>query len=355
MKLPDQSSPRSDAIRQRRERQSHTAKQAVKHQKTHAASTSMPPVMTRVRQTAIPGIRGKKARNSRRRYNFSLDSAHGAEMSIPALPHISLSWRLLSLILVVALGFGLYSLWVSPNFRIDKPEVTGLARLTPDQIVSELDLAGKPVFLLNSQEIQSLIMESFPEVSNAEVQIELPNTVLITVTERTPVLTWVRDNMSYLVDENGNTFPTRSIGQSGSYPTVIASGNPPTASLQETEGEDLKTAALKNEALEQLAGVLSNQMFPQDQIKPLLSPSMVKAILLVSSHAPAGAKLIYDPIHGLGWNDRRGWNVYLGNEEEIEIKLQVYRAIMDSLKSSEVQPQMISVENIHAPYYRLNG
>jgi hypothetical protein len=350
MKLPDQSSLRADAIRQRRARQSHAAKQAVKNRKKNASISSVPPVMARTRQAGMPGAYSRKVRNNRRRYNISLDPTHGTEMSIPALPHISLSWRVLSLILVAIFGYGLYMLWFSPSFRVGKPEVAGLAHLTSEQIASELGLAGKPVFLLNTQQIQTSILKSFPEVSKAEVTVELPNTVLITVTERAPVLTWVRDNITYLVDENGNTFPMRSAGQNGVYPTVIASGDPPATSSPQAEVKDLQ-----KEALEKLAGVLSNQMLPQDQIKPLLTPTMVKAILLISSRAPEGAKLIYDPIHGLGWTDRRGWNVYLGSDQEIEIKLQEYRAIMDSLKTSDVQPQMISVENIHAPYYRLNG
>ena len=80
---------------------------------------------------------------------------------------------------------------------------------------------------------------------------------------------------------------------------------------------------------------------------------MVQSILLISEQAPAGAKLIYHPIHGLGWKDRRGWDVFLGDEQEIAVKLSVYRSILDHLKGTENRPVIISVEYVHAPYYRL--
>jgi hypothetical protein len=80
---------------------------------------------------------------------------------------------------------------------------------------------------------------------------------------------------------------------------------------------------------------------------------MVKAVLLLSEKGPTGVKLIYDPVHGLGWTDRRGWNVYLGNEDEIETKLQVYRSIMEHLKAQESLPTVINIQYLHAPFYRL--
>jgi hypothetical protein len=269
-------------------------------------------------------------------------------MSLPALPRLILSWRLLSFLIVAVLGFALYNFWESPTFRVDAPQISGLKRLTVNQVNTALGLTGEPVFMLDAPTIQANLIEAFPEFSAAEVEIELPNTVMITVTERVPVLTWVRNGESYLVDDQGITFPLRSASPTGSYPVIEAAGDPPLVLAP-----DPADTSLREETISKITGVLMPQLSPKDQVRPLLSPEMVQSVLLLAEQGPTGAKLIYDPLHGLGWTDRRGWNVYLGNDFEIETKLKVYRAIMDQLKGQEFRPTMISVEYLHAPYYRL--
>jgi hypothetical protein len=37
----------------------------------------------------------------------------------------------------------------------------------------------------------------------------------------------------------------------------------------------------------------------------------------------------------------------------MEMKLLVYQAIVDRLQKEGITPALISVENVHAPYYRL--
>ncbi len=69
---------------------------------------------------------------------------------------------------------------------------------------------------------------------------------------------------------------------------------------------------------------------------------------------PADTLLVYDSVHGLGWNDPKGWEVYFGSEDQdMEMKLAVYQALVDRLENEGIQPAMISVEYVHAPYYRM--
>ena len=83
-------------------------------------------------------------------------------------------------------------------------------------------------------------------------------------------------------------------------------------------------------------------------------PEMVEAILQMSEYAPAGSPLVYDPKHGLGWKTKRGWDIYFGMDvSDVEQKLIVYKAVVQQLKKDGINPAMISVEYIHAPYYRL--
>ena len=80
---------------------------------------------------------------------------------------------------------------------------------------------------------------------------------------------------------------------------------------------------------------------------------MVETILMLAEQAPKSAILKYYQEHGLGWEDSRGWNVYLGDDQDIEMKLNVYRSILAHLKAQDTPPTVISVEYVHFPYYRL--
>jgi hypothetical protein len=85
-----------------------------------------------------------------------------------------------------------------------------------------------------------------------------------------------------------------------------------------------------------------------------LPADLVSAVLAIGEQSPEGTPLVYTSGHGLGWKDERGWEVYFGTEiEDMKMKLRVYKAITKHLKKEQIQPELISVEYVHAPYYRL--
>jgi hypothetical protein len=62
----------------------------------------------------------------------------------------------------------------------------------------------------------------------------------------------------------------------------------------------------------------------------------------------------YDPSFGLGWQDPQGWMVFFGrNTSEITTKLLEYQTIIAALQERNITPALISLENLHAPFYRL--
>ena len=352
MRHTNQPSRRSDEIRRRRLQQSHAVKNTSQSRKRKLVTPAPPPVMARTSHSGVAQSKqrdaGRSQKSGRRRYNFSLNPAQGAEMSLPALPHIALNWRVVSSALVLLLGFALYQLFTSPGYLVDAAQVSGLQRVTSNDVNSVLGVTGKPVFMLDAGHLQSDLLATFPEFYAAEVHIQIPNSVSITVTERTPVLVWLQEGKSYLVGIDGLTFPLRHEGAAGAFPVVEATGAPPGVVLP-----DKPAPSLQEVTISKITGVPLPGLPAPTQVIPLLSPEMVQSILLVSEQAPAGAKLVYDPAHGLGWKDRRGWDVFLGDDREIALKLSVYRSILDHLKGAENRPLMISVEYVHAPYYRL--
>ncbi len=352
MRPIDDTSRRSDEIRRRRMQQSHAGQNSAGTRKRKLVTPAPPPVMARMpfSGAAQPlhrdSVRSQK--HGRRMYNVSLNPAQGAEMSLPALPHITLNWRVVSCALVLLLGFALYQLWTSPGYRVDAAQVTGLGRVTSNDVNTALGITGKPVFVLDAHRLQSDLLAAFPEFNDAQVLVEIPNSVLITVTERLPVMIWLQEGKSYFVDKDGMTFPLRHEGATGDLPVVDAAGAPPGVVLP-----DKQAPSLQDVTISKITGVPLPGVPAPTKAAPLISTEMVQSILLISEQAPAGAKLMYDPLHGLGWKDRRGWDVFLGDEQDIATKLSVYRSILDHLKGTENRPVIISVEYVHAPYYRL--
>jgi cell division protein FtsQ len=69
---------------------------------------------------------------------------------------------------------------------------------------------------------------------------------------------------------------------------------------------------------------------------------------------PADTQLVYDSQYGLGWEDQLGWEVYFGLQtSDMEQRLVVYQGVVDYLTDHGLQPELVSVEFIHAPYYRM--
>ena len=345
------STQRADAIRRRRASQAQQARQIASRRVTREARSTLsrpqaiPPVMARGPAFPVGQSDARRLRKVRRRLDVALDN-RGTEMRLPALPRLHVGWRVVSLLLLGFLAFALYQLWYSPMYTVEGAQVSGLQRITNSEVNAVLKAAGQQVFLLSPEHMRQALVEEFPEFSAVSVQVSLPNTVLITVTERVPVLIWKQAESLKLVDADGMAFDLRDEYVGASYPIVEAAGDPPVPVV--IDPKELTSDQADEE---------EKKAEPEEEEKvgaqPLLPADMVTAILTLAGKAPEGAVLIYDPQHGLGWRDRREWVVYFGDVRDIDMKLAVYRAVLDQLKNEDVRPTMISVEFLHAPYYRL--
>lgn len=364
MSASSQSARRSDEIRRRRMAGSRaTAKTAAhspsgllrkitgrpdaRRRAVAVGGPAMPPVVVRrdPASSAFGGA-GSRKRNSRRLYNVSLGSP-GAEMRLPSLPRLGFSWRAVSFILLAGIAAVLYYLWTAPEFQVSAAKISGLQRVTKADVNRALALREAPVFTLDTEEIEQELLKDFSEFSTVEAAIELPNTLLITVTERTPVMIWQQNDRSILVDDQGKTFQARDATLLGALPVIKAAGDPPPlpGEVSLTEGTASPTANLAEE--------ISKDVVQEFIPTALFEPETVAAILKLAAQAPQGAQLIYEPAHGFGWQDQRGWKVYFGDLSDLDVKLNEYRAILEYIKASGGTPALISVEFVHAPYFRL--
>jgi hypothetical protein len=313
---------------------------------------SPPPVMARrTSYTAAASAPTRRTKTGRRVYNVSL-GAQGVEARVPSLPRLQVGWRVASFSLLAFLAAVLYWLMTSPDYQVQAAQINGLQRLTDGEVNRSLALTGKPIFMVDAEGVEDQLKKDFPEFTAVQVAVDFPNTVAVTVTERTPVLVWRQDGKDHLVDQQGMTFPARHEIAVDSYPVVQAAGDPPTARSLEPEEKTL-TGGEKLDLKTMLPEGLGLTLPEDNQAVPLLNEEMVTAILQMAENLPTGAQLLYDPAHGFGWQDRRGWMVYMGSFEQMDLKLHIYRAIIEQLKSAGSKPALVSVEYPYAPYYRL--
>jgi hypothetical protein len=307
-----------------------------------SAETVPPPVMVRSRTAWGLAPERKRSKKARRRFDVALPM-QGAEMRLPALPQLAIGWRVVSFGLVLLLAAAVYYFWNSPKFQVNDAEVDGLQRVSSRDVETVLGAAGQPVFSLDASQLRQKLAETFPEFSAVAVQIGIPNSLVVKVTERKPVLTWQQDGKTNLVDANGVAFPLRTGAKPGPGPVVEAKGAPPSVPLP---------VAINPSEIAAITGRVAISETVKTASRQLMSPEMVTAILTLAPSAPQGTVLVYDAQHGLGWKDKRGWDIYFGDAQDIDNKLQVYKALVKYLQSKEIQPVLISVEHVYAPYYR---
>jgi hypothetical protein len=214
-------------------------------------------------------------------------------------------------------------------FQVQAVEVHGLQRLSQADVNTVLNVIGEQVFVVHPSETRQDLEVAFPEMKAITVEVGLPANVIVSVNERLPVLAWLREGGEVWVDAEGVSFPPR--GEAGPLATI--EGDLPAVQLPQEDSPGLVVSS------------------------PRLTPELVSAILAVSVQAPKKAHIVYDPEHGLGWEDKRGWQVFFGttglDPATMEMKLKVYDALVKRLAKRENRPVLISVEYVHAPFYRM--
>jgi len=280
-------------------------------QESHRQS---PPVVSR-NNLGLNAVAMDERHPPRRRFDVPLSSP-GAEIQLPAVPAIHNYWRFFSGVLSVALAIALILLWDAPYFRVESVDVQGVKRFTPLEISRAINAVNNPVFAIRPDQLEKDLQLTYSGFSSVDVKVEWPAKVRVIIEERDPVISWNWEGHIRWVDEEGIGFDPHG------------------------EGVDLIT--------------IHSSMLPSTATNQFLESELVSAVVKMARHAPEGVEMSYDPEHGLGWKDKRGWQVYFGpHPEDMEKKMLVYESIVQHLEQKGIQPSLISVEYIRAPYFRM--
>ncbi len=137
---------------------------------------------------------------------------------------VVLNGRLPAFLLSVGLSVLVFGFLFSGDFPVRTVVVEGNQVAYADSIVERSGAMGESIFTLDTGEVARRVSQH-PAVASVNVHAELPDTIVVNVTERLPVLVWQTGQDTVLVDERGGVIAS---GDDKSLPRVIqTSGTSP--------------------------------------------------------------------------------------------------------------------------------
>lgn len=291
-------------------------------------------VVTRRSYTSTQYSKTAATRNRARVYMPT--GTPGSEVRLPALPQLRLSWRMLSGLIAVGMLVLLFMMATSTAFAVDQVNVSGGIRVPAEEISQKLDLQGESIISIVPGDIENQILEGFPDIKSADVNVRMPTGIDIVIQERIPALLWVKnEEIVYWIDQDGFAFTVR--GEATLPIRVYANSEPPHPLGWVAPGLPMEENATET-----------------TKALPLVDPAFVTTVQKLNGIKPAESPMLYDEENGLGWVDPHGWQVYFGDDDKnIDMKLLEYAKIVETILDRNLQPVLISMEFLHAPYYRL--
>jgi hypothetical protein len=299
---------RSEQVRKRRQQKSQRRYDAVAS-RLGGSTLRSGPLVSRPRATG-PSVE-RLPHAGRRGGVLSAVLPSGLGVRLPALPRVIPGWRLVSGTMVLMLSLLLGRMLTDPHMFISGINLGGAALVPSQEIYSAAGIAGQHIFWVDPVAVQKRVA-AVPGIAAASVRIDWPATVTIQVVERIPVVSWEEGSQKSWVDADGNKFTERT-----SLPGLLP------IAVDDASGVTYKIAP----------------------------PAAIAGALQLQQLRPNIELLHYDSVHGLSYQDGRGWRGYFGVGGDMVQKLAVYEKLVSDLLARGIQPKTISVESFQAPYY----
>lgn len=235
----------------------------------------------------------------------------------------SVSSRAVSGILSIFLGLAAAAFTYLPTFRIQKPVIHGYSVINDEEIAYYTGLNNLPFYQADPKFIRETLLKRYPEIRDVKINLSFPSSIEILMEQRKPIIEWDFGGSKFWIDEEG---------------TVIK----------------------ENSSDEELIYVLANS-FPgaksrsDRKIPSSFSKNVLQSIIRINEKRPKGKTLFYTYDNGFGWDTQSGYRLWLGkNSNALDEKLKMAESIQEYFKKEEIEPDMLSLEFTHAPYYRFS-
>jgi hypothetical protein len=270
--------------------------------------------LSQVRDGFSVGVGQRRNERRRRKRREQVQRSQLATRRRPASPAASVvSWRAVSGVIVVGLAVVLYLFLTANAFFVNSVAIGGEKYLSREEIFRFSDVAQRHIFWIDPQDVETRL-EEVPNIADASVFVGWPPDMMqIIVTEREPALIW-EQGVRVWVDVNGIVMKQRE------------------------DRPDL------------LRIVVPDNTEPID-VGARVPQTIIQGALQLRSRYPNIDVLLYDSMKGLGYHDGRGWTVWFGTGEEMDVKLLVYNQVVENILAQRIQPGEVVMSDPDRPYY----
>jgi cell division septal protein FtsQ len=224
-----------------------------------------------------------------------------------------ISARVFSGLIILSLCAVLVLFFASDVFYISSFSVGGLRYMTPNEIFALTNVTNMHVFWIDPAEVREGLLRS-PTIANATVHVGWPpNMLTLIIEEREPALVWEQSGTASWIDLQGRVMQQR----------------------------------------EDRSDLVRIQVDPliEGNVGASIDPQIVMGTIQLHTLVPEVTVLRYHPDKGLGYNDQRGWEVWLGVGSDTQLKMLIYDAIVDHAESRGIVLSEVNLVNPHAPVY----
>ena len=222
--------------------------------------------------------------------------------------------------MLLLFGAMLILFFTSDVFYVRSIQVRGNNFISREEVFAFADIADYHMFWLDPLEIQESVMRSS---SIAGISIELgwpPNLITIIVQERKPAIIWSDGGTETWIDLQGRAMRARA----------------------------------------EMPNLLHVNLIADDYDGPMpraedFSKDMVLGALRLKEILPEGEYLNFHPVHGLGWTNDLGWQIWMGSDSAaiMSEKIKMYDVLVEDFQSRAIPVGELNIANPDAPFYRV--
>lgn len=224
--------------------------------------------------------------------------------------------RVVSLLLVMTIGWFTWQCLTSPTFKVDMPEVVGNRTLPASELAAVTrNFAGRNIFLINREEAAAAV-RALPGVKDVRVDLALPNRMIINIQDQEPQVVWEVRGVQYWVDSDGVVLRPGNV--EGKY-LLIIDPNPQAKALERGQQVDKRAIV----TVQRLNSLLTETVKSYEW-------SLNSGISVVA---------------------QEGWRAVIGWDDRLEAKVEVLRAILKYAAERRLSLKTIDVRAPERPAY----
>jgi cell division septal protein FtsQ len=263
-----------------------------------------------------------KARSQAKPKRYLRYDSTGLPGTLEALPRLRLrqgssKWIVMVLITLLVVSAILY-VWLSDTFYVTRISVAGNVLTPAQEIVQISGIGGQHMFWVNHAAASERIANGIPSIKSARVDCQLPNRCVIKVQERQPSVAWRFGGAVTWIADDGMAFAAHR------------NTNQPRVTIDAPQGPAL------------LPGKEADQR-------------IVTAAVAVARALPSVRQYKYTSEHGLEFQSKAGFPVYLGLGDNMADRAMLWKAVEAELNAQGVTPQFVDLRYPVAPYFVSNS